>query len=257
MTIKSRYKAAVAIPTHKNEFNQYEHLSLDRCLRVLGNYPIYLVVPEGMSVQKIKRAELQIKFLPADGFSSYRNYNNLIRSTAFYQEFLDYKYILLHELDAFVFSDQLSEWCDRHYDYIGAPLGRFTRDHNEYFRLYLPFWARKQSIRRILGIDNNVFCNGGFSLRNTKKFYSVALFYKNKISIWGKNDDMFWSAIAPTYFPFIKIPDENECLKFAYMLDVEESLKKHNGVLPFGCHGWPRYETDSWRKIFATLGYTI
>jgi hypothetical protein len=112
-------------------------------------------------------------------------------------------------------------------------------------------------LRRSLGLESKTFCNGGFSLRNVRKFYLATIVHDKKTTLWGKNEDLFWSAIAPTYFPFIRIPEESECLKFAYMINVEESLKKHNGVLPFGCHGWFRYETDTWRRIFANLGYTI
>jgi hypothetical protein len=34
-------------------------------------------------------------------------------SASFYERFLDTKYILIYQLDAFVFKDELQEWCDK------------------------------------------------------------------------------------------------------------------------------------------------
>ena len=43
-------------------------------------------------------------------------------SKQFYFRFLpNYKYMLIYQLDAWVFTDNLQEWCDKGYDYIGAP----------------------------------------------------------------------------------------------------------------------------------------
>lgn len=42
-------------------------------------------------------------------------------SAEFYERFLAWDYILLCQTDAFVFRDELADWCARGYDYIGAP----------------------------------------------------------------------------------------------------------------------------------------
>ena len=40
----------------------------------------------------------------------------------FYARYAGCEYILLYQLDAWVFEDRLDEWCDKGYDYAGAPL---------------------------------------------------------------------------------------------------------------------------------------
>lgn len=40
----------------------------------------------------------------------------------FYRRFGKYKYMLIYQLDAFVFSDKLLDFCEMGYDYIGAPV---------------------------------------------------------------------------------------------------------------------------------------
>ena len=39
-----------------------------------------------------------------------------------YSRFEKYEYMLIYQLDAFVFSDRLMEFVEAGYDYIGAPL---------------------------------------------------------------------------------------------------------------------------------------
>ena len=46
---------------------------------------------------------------------------NLMLSPFFYESFLDFKYVLIHQLDVFIFKDELNYWCNQNYDYIGAP----------------------------------------------------------------------------------------------------------------------------------------
>jgi hypothetical protein len=43
-------------------------------------------------------------------------------SIDFYKRFRDYKFILIYQLDAYVFRDELEYWCEQDYDFIGAPL---------------------------------------------------------------------------------------------------------------------------------------
>jgi hypothetical protein len=42
-------------------------------------------------------------------------------SEEFYQAFTDFEFMLIYQLDAFVFRDELADWCRSGYEYIGAP----------------------------------------------------------------------------------------------------------------------------------------
>ena len=54
-------------------------------------------------------------------FTSIQGYNRLLLSTEFYQRFLGSAYLLICQLDVFVFRDELAGWVARGYDYVGAP----------------------------------------------------------------------------------------------------------------------------------------
>jgi hypothetical protein len=63
-------------------------------------------------------------------------------SIGFYEVFRQYEYMLIYQLDCWVFRDELEMWCDKGYDYIGAPF--FVK------------WF----------VDRGIYVgNGGFSLR--------------------------------------------------------------------------------------------
>ena len=49
----------------------------------------------------------------------------MLLTADFYRRFTDYEYILIHQLDVFLFEDKLLEFCDMGYDYIGAPYPKF------------------------------------------------------------------------------------------------------------------------------------
>jgi hypothetical protein len=64
---------------------------------------------------------LSIESFPDENFRDISCYNRMLLNDEFYARFAEYEYALIHQLDAFVFSDRLLEWCKLGYDYIGAP----------------------------------------------------------------------------------------------------------------------------------------
>jgi hypothetical protein len=79
-----------------------------------------LVQPEGLENDYItkKYSNISVESFPKRYFENIEGYNELLLSASFYERFLDTKYILIYQLDAFVFKDELQEWCDKGYDYI-------------------------------------------------------------------------------------------------------------------------------------------
>ena len=89
--------------------------------------PIALVAPEGLDLTAYLPPERQearpihvVRFDPGF-FRSTDTYSRLLLSAGFYQAFASYEFILIHQLDVFVFRDELADWCARGYDYVGAP----------------------------------------------------------------------------------------------------------------------------------------
>ena len=138
-------KVAVVIPTYSEKLAKHELISLHQLCKVLGNYDKFFVAPEGLKIEYGDFASgIRVEYFPKAFFKSTITYSQLLLSENFYARFAGYEYILIHQLDVFVFKDRLMEFCQLGYDYIGAPALK-----------YVPLWRF---------IDARVG-NGGLSLR--------------------------------------------------------------------------------------------
>jgi len=249
-----KYEVAVVIPIYRNVLTEYESISLDRCLKVLGNHRIVILSQHGLEIDgidQLKNHEVITCCFDRKYFSSVDGYNRLMLSTDFYRSFISYRYILIYQLDAFVFSDQLLDWCRLSYDYIGAPwigVDWIQGIQKAHFGYLWRFTGKKE---RTVG-------NGGFSLRRVRAFMLALLLLKNAANKWGYNEheDLFWSLAVPDYLPFFRIPDDNVALNFAFEANPRTCFEINNH-LPFGCHAWEKHDTDFWRPVFKGLGYSI
>ncbi len=114
----------VVVPVYRASLTREEEISLRRTCMVFGERRrIVVVQPYGLDLSGLadKHPCLQFETFPPDYFSGIRGYNRLMTSKTFYGRFADYEYILIVQLDAYIFRDELDEWCVRGYDYVGAP----------------------------------------------------------------------------------------------------------------------------------------
>jgi len=118
-------EVAIIIPIYQEQISDYEKISFLQCFRILGQYPIYLVAPENLNIQEYNKlaASNSFKVIRFNNkfFQGIAGYNKLMMSVNFYETFSSFRYILIHQLDAFVFRDELLHWCHQNYDYVGAP----------------------------------------------------------------------------------------------------------------------------------------
>src|SRR5476651_1552466 len=114
---------AVVIPIYKKKPDSNELMSLKQCLSVLKNYPIIFLGPANLDTTVYQKLcnSTPFKMITFDEFyfGSIDGYNQLMLSPGFYKSFLDYKFILIYQLDAYVFKDELTYWCNQNYDFIG------------------------------------------------------------------------------------------------------------------------------------------
>ncbi|GAB3901146.1 DUF5672 family protein [Spirosoma agri] len=265
----------VVIPIYKVELTEYERISLTQCLRVLCTYPIYLAAPHSLDTSAYHKMgpDLQVRTFDDSYFTDIQAYNELLLSEHFYEAFNDQEYMLIYQLDAFVFRDELPYWCGQSYDYIGAPILR-DRDFYGWFdrqdftiRQQIATWfnlkkADGQTPREIISL--NRVGNGGFSLRRVaamvnglrKRKSKVDLYLSN--SLYQYNEDVFWSIEVNRYWPHLRIPPYSKALHFSIEFFPQWAVEHYNqGTLPFGCHAWDTHGTDYWRSIFLTYGYQI
>ena len=172
-------------------------------------------------------------------------YNELLLSALFYERFLDSEYILIYQLDAFVFKDELTEWCKKGYDYIGAPWiasEKKTIWSRSFHSIARKFRSKKKNDREQIFYKAG---NGGFSLRKTASHYSIAKrnetfildFLKAEEKEIYAIEDVFWSLKAPELSIDFKIPGYKQALSFAIDRKPKIAFKLNNNQLPFGCHG--------------------
>src|SRR5260370_19902360 len=237
-----RKEVAVVIPIYKPQMTAHEEISFDRCLKVLGHYPIILIAPAGWDLTNYLLAapNAELRRFAASHFDSVQTYSRLLLNKSFYDRFVDYRYILLYQLDAFVLSDQLREWCGRGFDYIGAPWIDFPgmqqlASETGPIRHKFPRWAK--------GLNTTVG-NGGFSLRRVRTFRIWLSLASSKARQWPHNEDGFWGFYAASFYPLFRVPRFELALRFAFELHPAKCFELNNRELPFGCHAWAKYDIE-------------
>ncbi|KQR69680.1 DUF5672 family protein [Pedobacter sp. Leaf176] len=265
---------AVIIPIYKTDLTALEQIALTQCKKILSNYDIIIIKPEHLNENEV---DFDLSFIkeiisfPNVYFKDVFSYNNLMLETDFYKTFLKYEYMLIYQLDAFVFTDKLKYWCNLGYDYIGAPWLRekeyptLFKKFKEQIRTYLHRrynYLDKHGKPEIQRQMNNNVGNGGFSLRKVSTFYTFCMehsdlvnSYKNQKSGYF-NEDMFWTIEVNRRAKRIIVPPYRKALRFSIETAPDRAIKMTGGELPFGCHAWDLH-LDFWRPYFKSAGYDI
>lgn len=270
-----RQRVCVTIPVYQDKISAYEQIAMDQCFKVLGDYDIIFIVPVRLQffiAQHPYCVSGKATYITFDNdfFTDIPAYNKLMKSTVFYKSFFAYEFLLIYQLDAFVFRDELMAWCDLGYDNIGAP---FFDGHD---------YATADS--RIVGQGN-----GGFCLRNVMACYLVVTkirklnyhkeytdnirpglrkiyryFKHNWVYNYSRfpfqpiiNEDRFWADVIPAKFKDFKVPEPTVSVAFSFEVNPGVLYEINNRKLPFGCHAWWRYDLDFWKPFIRTYGYDI
>jgi len=116
----------IVIPIYKETLNPVEKIALTSLIKVInGAYDICFVAPNGLSLKEynlIVDAELPVVNFSEKFFASTSTYSQLCISYDFYNKFSDYEYMLIYQLDCYLFKNDIAKWCAKGYDYIGAPI---------------------------------------------------------------------------------------------------------------------------------------
>ena len=260
-----KHTKVILIIVHKSQPSKFELSSLAQCYKILGNHPIKLIAPIGLDMSSYKQVNenIEVDFINPRWQSNYAMFNRLKILPYIYKRYSAFDYILFYELDAWVFRDELDYWCDQGFDYIGAP--------------WFEGWQSAKDTAPFIGIGN-----GGFSLRKVKSHlkalntfsYIVSpevliKNFKKKPSLGGLlyliknltiknntfhlfndtqgNEDCFWGLTIAKKFKWFSVPDLNTTLQFSIEVNPHLYIKSFDD-LPFGCHGWSKFNIDFWRK---------
>lgn len=228
-------KVAIVLPVYKSQPSLPEIQSFTQCLQVLGKYPLLLATPSGLDVtayNDLAGRELQCVSFEERFFKSVTGYSELLVNRRFYNRFVDYDYILIYQLDAWVFRDELLQWCAQDFDYIGAPW------------LKAPPVTTKKSFTDMGFLLKNKVGNGGVSLRKVRSHLRWSWWVSFIFTFFPKNEDMLWTLFVP-----FRKPKTDKALHFAFELEPRLSYQRTGNTLPFACHAWQKYEPDFWQKF--------
>ncbi|MBQ8270489.1 MAG: hypothetical protein IJZ22_04705 [Bacteroidaceae bacterium] len=257
----------VLIPVYKEIPDKDESLSLEQCFKILGEkYDTRLCCPTTLNTSaynEIVGHEIKAERFAPHFFEGIEGYNDLMTSTSFYRHFKKFDYMLIYQLDAWVFSDQLEYWCSKGYDYIGAPwFGKCGTYEN--------------------GDELSTCGNGGFSLRKIRTFIKFTssgtrlmpigkvlrtrfkslkelykdicfLLFNNNLKWFRRKKSYYWEDI---YFCFIldenghKLhrPSPREAAQFSFECSPSYLYELTGNTLPFGCHAYKKNQYETFWK---------
>ena len=253
-------KAIVVIPVYKLWLSESEIISLNRCYKILSNYDIVFVAPLSLTAEYL---ENKTTFRFDDFyFQNIKGYNTLMLSSLFYEAFSKYEYMLVYQLDAFVFSDKLLYWCNKNLDYIGASWVAKKRGFRNGIRQnisvqkYLKTLKNKQNFECDLQLDLLSFKrvgNGGFSLRKIDAFIKITKKYSHWIQKIIENEipeDTFWGVLLNLYQAnLITVGTYRQGISFAFEMNPARAYRLNWNCLPFGCHDFEDWDKQFWKRF--------
>lgn len=254
---EKKTNCCIVIPVYKQFPSKDDIHSLQCCLKVFQNHDIFLVTHKHLDIKQYQavyhrcRRLCKIEFFEETFFDGIAGYNSLMLSEDFYRRFSSYEYLLIFQLDAYAFRDELTKWCSTNYSYIGAPLpidltSAVETAHNKISEY-------KITLTRTF--------NGGASLRKTADFIQAIQHNQETILGWyndGLNEDIIFSAL----FLNKDHPIENEAREFSFDMFPKEEFEKNSRQLPMMCHGWTKskkedhvYNREFWLKYIWPSRY--
>lgn len=251
-------RVAIATPVYKPGLTPDEELSLGRALEVLARYDHYLVAPRGLDLSVYQALfqrygkTLRVRWFDRRCFGSLQAYCRLLNTGSFYRAFRNYEFLLIYQLDCYVFRDELLDWCRRGYDYIGAP----------WFRRY----DHAAPTDEMIGMGN-----GGLSLRRVpaarralRRYHLARAWYATvgrlyrpfRAADWNQHreaqEDRFWCEALGPRVPYFRLPTPEQAIPFSFEVNPRRLYELNGQRLPFGCHAWRRYDPEFWQPFILT-----
>lgn len=214
----------VAIPIHTLQMAKHQYASIVQTVKQLSrDFDIYIVHPQSLDIQQLKKLIPREIVFADENFKSWGSYNRMCMSTFFYNSFKQYDYMLIAQNDTWIFKNELQCWCDKGYDYIGAPLCHNCNNVKQCNYNEDP--------------NDAIVGNGGLSLRRIEKFIQATKYIdEHGILDSYSVDDTPWEDLFLMRIKELgwNVPKCGEAVRFS----IEGLALKHamSGIMPFGYH---------------------
>lgn len=233
----------VVVPIYRPLLDPLEQFSLDRSFTALSQRAIAFVGPRSLDRSHYSARYPGIAFHAFDDryFESIRGYNLLLLSEGFHARFADREFMLVLQTDAIVLRDELDAWCDKPYDYVGAP----WPDGYSLLVNAGPFAGEYGKMHKVM------VGNGGFSLRRVHKCAALLREFPDIVRVFersGSSEDLFFSVMGALSNDFV-LP--NEIVASCFSLELKPAYYFHvnGGRLPMGGHAWWKFDPAFWRAL--------
>jgi len=279
----NKERCIIVVPVYKSSPSKAELASFNQLLKILGSHKICLITHKDLDVSTyLRQADghhitLQFEYFDKSCFEGVKGYNRLCLSKDFYARFSAFEYMLIYQLDAWVFSDQLDTWCDKGYDYIGAPYSlvktnfdigfsyHWLGTRNGGFSLrkisyclkltslkhrYLPYITPKGLLIKewqFLKYHNNPLWKkvGRVGLDIFSQVIPKSFGYRNNRGYFlqgNENEDYYFSCDAQHAWGITSnLPDWKEAARFSFEFHPDYLYHAIGDKLPFGCHAFEKY----------------
>lgn len=278
--MSSNNNVCVVISVYDPAPSYYELISFEQCFRILKNHSIYVIAPDGLDMTAYRNVvpAFKVKFVDKSWLASKLDYNKFKLSQYFYSLFKGYTFLLTYELDAFIFSDELDEWCKKDYDYIGAPWfdeydplkGNILTVGNSGFSLRkIP--SIQYGIKHVYYVDPTRYAavrkykplqrSKQLIFNNLNRIASVrSLITKENATIQNAqflSEDRLISQVMTRGVKSFKLAPVDEAIRFSFEMNPRILYKMNDEKLPMGCHAWWLYDLEFWKPFIENYGYQL
>ena len=262
----------VVIPIYTLNLDDTELLALRQCFKVLGGHDIAIIKPRSLDLSPLNRIiggtpRYRVEAFDDSYFAGREGYNRLMLSTELYERFLSSQYIFIHQTDVYVFRDELDNWCQRGYDYIGAPWLPAIGDVSGYNLVRRAIYLIRRGLGKFKPTCHAINLkykvgNGGCSLRHTRHLYEASLKMTELLTRAANGssnseyfEDVVWSVRVNEEQPgTLSVAPCEEAVRFSVESHPSMAMRLSGGRMPMATHAFARRRNRSfWKQYIKGL----
>jgi hypothetical protein len=245
----------VVVPVHEAKIDELSETSLRHLKRYLGNYRLVLAKPQRLDWSV---PGLDDEYFPDESFGTLLRYNQFQLLPEFYERFSQHSHVLIYHLDALVFRDELTQWCETDYDYIGASwypdlIKQYTGNPWPFapvgcgngglsLRRVSAFLRHLKTRKSTLRHAADRLLEGNFDAATRLWRYRKHLTPSDYEEHGMLNEDVYWGVFAPLIDASFRVATPEIGNRFSFEYDPKFLFETNGGHMPFGCHAWYRFE---------------